>query len=58
MFLRLRIILIPVVPNAGRNVSKYFASLIGNDGNIEVSSFLVMYLEFVFLIYRGECENI
>ncbi|XP_056127528.1 cytokine receptor common subunit gamma-like [Rhinichthys klamathensis goyatoka] len=33
---RLRIILIPVVPNAGRNVSQYLASLFDNyDGNIE-----------------------
>nr|QAB32947.1 cytokine receptor common subunit gamma 1 [Ctenopharyngodon idella] len=32
---RLRIILIPVVPNAGQNVSKYLASLFDNDGNIE-----------------------
>ncbi|XP_026129580.1 cytokine receptor common subunit gamma-like [Carassius auratus] len=33
---RLRIILIPVVPNAGRNVSKYLAALFDNyDGNVE-----------------------
>ncbi|KAK7120676.1 hypothetical protein R3I94_020610 [Phoxinus phoxinus] len=32
---RLRIILIPVVPNAGRNISKYLASFFDNDGNIE-----------------------
>ncbi|XP_077098422.1 cytokine receptor common subunit gamma-like [Siphateles boraxobius] len=33
---RLRVILIPVVPNAGQNVSKYLASLFDNyDGNIE-----------------------
>lgn len=35
---RLRIILIPVVPNAGRNVSKYLAALFDNyDGNVEVN---------------------
>ncbi|XP_042621191.1 cytokine receptor common subunit gamma-like [Cyprinus carpio] len=33
---RLRIILIPVVPNAGRNVSNYLAALFDNyDGNVE-----------------------
>ncbi|XP_051539698.1 cytokine receptor common subunit gamma-like [Myxocyprinus asiaticus] len=33
---RLRIILIPVVPNAGRNVSKYLTDLFDNyDGNVE-----------------------
>ncbi|XP_051542292.1 cytokine receptor common subunit gamma-like [Myxocyprinus asiaticus] len=33
---RLRVILIPVVPNAGRNVSNYLAALFDNyDGNVE-----------------------
>lgn len=59
MFLRLRIILIPVVPNAGRNVSKYLASLFDNDG-MEVSSFLFFsHVPWIyFLIHRGQCENI
>lgn len=59
MFLRLRIILIPVVPNAGRNVSKYLASLFDNDG-MEVSSFLFFsHVPWIcFLIHRGEYDNI